>query len=371
MIPLVDLKAQYATIKDEIDSAISSVIENTRFIGGTELHAFERAFAKYQGTAHCVGCASGTAAIFLALRALGIQPGDEIITTPHTFIATIEPIEEIGAVPVFVDIDPQTYNIDPAQIETAITDKTRVIMPVHLYGQLAPMDAIMDIAKRHDLLVIEDAAQAHGAVYKGKRAGQWGDAAVFSFYPGKNLGAYGDAGALCTNDDALAAKVAKLRNHGRTEKYAHDVIGYGERLDTLQAAILDVKLRYLDNWNAKRRAHAAYYTDHLRNVPGVTPPATLPESDPVYHIYCVRVDGDRDAILADLKARGIGVGIHYPIPLHLQLALAHRGGERGDFPHTEAAAESVISLPIYPEMTTNQLDTVIATLRDVLAVKIG
>lgn len=369
MIPLVDLKAQYAAIKHEIDSAIADIIENTRFIGGPPLVAFEEAFAAYQSTAHCVGCASGTGAIMLLLHALGIQPGDEIITTPHTFIATIEPIETLGAVPVFVDIDPVTYNIDPTQIEAAITEKTRVIMPVHLYGQLAPMDAIMSIAEKHDLIVIEDAAQAHGATLKGKKAGQWGEAAVFSFYPGKNLGAYGDGGAICTDNQDIAQKVASLRNHGRTAKYTHDIIGYGERLDTLQAAILHVKLRHLEEWNVQRRERAAYYTEKLADVPGVTTPASLPDSEPVYHIYCVRVQSNRDEILADLKDRGIGAGVHYPIPLHLQPALVHRGYAAGAFPHAEAAADTIMSLPLYPEMTPEQQDTVIETLKDVLAIK--
>jgi dTDP-4-amino-4,6-dideoxygalactose transaminase len=366
MIPLVDLKAQYASIRDEIDAAIAHILEETSFIGGPTLSAFEAAFAKYQGTTHCVGCSSGTAAIFLVLRALGIQPGDEIITTPHTFVATVEPIEEIGAVPVFVDIDPNTYNIDVSQIEAAITPRTRVIMPVHLYGQLAQMDQIMGIAARHRLLVIEDAAQAHGASYLGKKAGQWGRAAAFSFYPGKNLGAYGDAGAICTNDAELAASVARLRNHGRADKYVHDVIGYGERLDTLQAAILHVKLAHLDAWNEKRRAHAAYYTQHLREIAGITVPGILPQSEPVFHIYCVRLAGDRDAVLGELHARGIGAGVHYPVPLHRQPALAHRAYPPGSFSHTEAAASSVISLPLYPEMTRDHLDAVIAALRDIV-----
>lgn len=364
MIPLVDLKAQYDSIKNEIDAAIATVIENTRFIGGKELDEFEAAFTAFQGTDYAIGCASGTGGIFLVLRALGIQPGDEIITTPHTFIATVEPIEEIGAVPVFVDIDPQIYNIDPVKIEAAITPKTRAIMPVHLYGQMAQMDVIIEIAKKHNLYVIEDAAQAHGAVYQGKKAGQWGDAAIFSFYPGKNLGAYGDAGAVCTNNPEIAAKVAKLRNHGRTEKYAHDVIGYGERLDTLQAAILDVKLKHLADWNTARRAHASYYSERLQLFPDVTVPHILPDSEHVFHIYCIRVEKNRDQIIDELKQRGVGAGIHYPIPLHLQPALSHR--KNGEFPEAESAADNIISLPIYPEMTKEQLDQVILALQDAL-----
>lgn len=363
MIPLVDLKAQYQQIQSEIDTAIASVIQNTHFIGGQELEDFESAFAAYQGTRYAVGCASGTSAIFLVLRALGIKPGDEIITTPHTFIATVEPIEEIGAIPIFVDIDPQTYNIDPAQIEAAISPRTRAIMPVHLYGQLAPMDEIMTTAKRHDLYVIEDAAQAHGAMYKGKKAGQWGDAAAFSFYPGKNLGAYGDGGAICTDNPDIAHKVARLRNHGRTEKYEHDIIGYGERLDTLQAAILHVKLQHLNEWNASRRRLAGRYNDAFTNLTEVTIPYVMPESEPVFHIYCLGVSSDRNIILETLKQRGVGASIHYPIPVHLQPALAHRSYQRGDFPNTESTAQSIISLPLYPEMTEAQQQHIIDSLQ--------
>lgn len=366
-IPLVDLKAQYDSIKPDIDAAIARVIANTSFIGGREVSAFEEAFAAFQGTKRCVGLASGTAALWLSLKALGVGAGDEVITTPHTFIATVEPIEEVGAVPVFVDIDPVTYNLDPARIKAAITPRTKAIMPVHLYGQMAAMDAIMETARRHNLYVIEDAAQAHGAVYQGKRAGQWGHIACFSFYPGKNLGAYGDAGAICTNDDALADKIAKLRDHGRTSKYAHDEIGFGERLDSLQAAILGAKLPHLAEWTEARRRCAAYYTQALSGLGGITTPRELPDSQAVYHIYCIAVTGDRAAVLAELKNRNIEAGIHYPIPLHLQAALAHRGGREGDFPNTEHAARSIISLPIYPELKTEQLNRVVEELADVVA----
>lgn len=366
-IPLVDLKAQYDSIKPDIDAAIARVIANTSFIGGREVSAFEEAFAAFQGTKRCVGLASGTAALWLSLKALGVGAGDEVITTPHTFIATVEPIEEVGAVPVFVDIDPVTYNLDPARIKAAITPRTKAIMPVHLYGQMAAMDAIMETARRHNLYVIEDAAQAHGAVYQGKRAGQWGHIACFSFYPGKNLGAYGDAGAICTNDDALADKIAKLRDHGRTSKYAHDEIGFGERLDSLQAAILGAKLPHLAEWTEARRRCAAYYTQALSGLGGITTPRELPDSQAIYHIYCIAVTGDRAAVLAELKNRNIEAGIHYPIPLHLQAALAHRGGREGDFPNTEHAARSIISLPIYPELKTEQLNRVVEELADVVA----
>jgi dTDP-4-amino-4,6-dideoxygalactose transaminase len=365
-IPLVDLRAQYAAIQPEIDAAIARVIASTSFIGGQEVSNFEAAFAAFQGVKRCVGVSSGTAAIFLALKALNIGAGDEVITTPHTFIATVEPMVDMGITPVFVDIDPDTFNLDPDRIEAAITPRTKAIMPVHLYGQIAPMDAIMAIAERHGLIVIEDAAQAHGAVYQGKRAGQWGRIACFSFYPGKNLGAYGDAGAICTNDDALADRIAKLRDHGRTSKYGHDISGYGERLDALQAAILGAKLPHLADWNAARRRIAAEYTELLDDMDGVRTPIVMPESEPVFHIYCIRVNGNRDAILAGLKKRGVEAGIHYPIPLHQQVALSPLGYADGAFPHSEAAAKSILSLPIYPELTLEQAHDVADSLRDAM-----
>jgi dTDP-4-amino-4,6-dideoxygalactose transaminase len=365
-IPLVDLKAQYDSIKSEIDDAIHSILDATRFIGGQPLTDFEADFRKYQQTKHCIGVASGTAAIFLVLRALDIKAGDEIITTPHTFIATVEPIEEVGAIPIFVDINSQNYNIDPQRIEDAITPKTRAIMPVHLYGQIAPMQDIMDIAKHHNLHVIEDSAQAHGAEYKGKRSGAWGDAAVFSFYPGKNLGAYGDAGAICTNNDELAKTVAALRDHGRTSKYEHSIIGYGERMDSIQAAILKTKLAHLEDWTQARRRLAQYYTEHLSNVEGITTPHIMNDSNPAWHVYCIRVAGNRDEILARLKERGIGVGVHYPLPLHLQPALKHRGYGQGAMPITEAVAQNIISLPIYPELSTDDADYIIDSLTEII-----
>jgi dTDP-4-amino-4,6-dideoxygalactose transaminase len=368
-IPLVDLKAQYAVIKPTIDEAIARVIGNTSFIGGKELTSFEEAFARYQGTKRAVGVANGTSAIFLALKALGIGPGDEVITTPHSFIATAEPIEMVGAKTVLVDIDPISYNLDPAKIEAAITSKTKAILPVHLYGQLAPMDAIVDIARRYNLKVIEDSAQAHGAEYRGKRAGQWGDVACFSFYPGKNLGAYGDGGAICTNNDEIADKIAKLRDHGRTSKYTHDILGYGERLDALQAAILNVKLPHLDDWNAVRRAHAKRYNELLKNVAGITIPVEIEGACHIYHIYCIRVTGNRDALLAEMNARGVGAGVHYPVPIHLQPAMSQYGWQKGAFPECEAVADSIISLPIYPELTPEQIQQVVAVVTELVMEK--
>jgi len=369
-IPLVDLKAQYASIKPEIDAAMTRIVENTSFIGGKEVSDFEAAFATFQQTKRCVGVASGTAAIFLALQAVGVGAGDEVITTPHTFIASAEPIAMLGANIVLVDIDPVTYNIDPAQIEAAITTRTKAILPVHLYGQLAPMDAIMAIARKHNLKVVEDAAQAHGAELNGKRAGAWGDAACFSFYPGKNLGCYGDGGAVCTNDETVANKIAKMRDHGRTTKYEHDELAYGERLDALQAAILGAKLPHLDGWNDARRRHAAYYNQALAGIVGAATPKEMDGAHHIYHIYCVAVTGDRDAILAELNARGIGAGIHYPVPLHLQPALRDYGWTKGDFPNAERAANTIISLPIYPEMTTDQLSQISEELADVIGAQV-
>lgn len=366
-IPLVDLKANYLSNRDEIDAAIARVIGNTSFIGGPEVRAFEDAFAESQKVKRCVGIASGTAALYLVMKALGIGPGDEVITTPHTFIATIEPIVSLGATPVFCDIDARSFNIDPAQIVAAITPHTKAIVPVHLYGQLADMDAIMNIATRHKLWVIEDAAQAHSAARDGKRAGAWGHAACFSFYPGKNLGAFGDGGAMCTNDDALADHIAKLRDHGRSTKYEHDLLGYGERLDALQAAILGAKLPHLEAWTDVRRNHADFYDRALRDIPGVSTPAVKDRVAHAYHLYVISVEGDRDAILAGLKARGIGAGIHYPIPLHLQPAMRPYGGKPGDLPITEHAARTIISLPIYPEMSEDQQDSVVAALVESLA----
>ncbi|NLE50145.1 MAG: DegT/DnrJ/EryC1/StrS family aminotransferase [Chloroflexi bacterium] len=367
-IPLVDLKAQYATIKNEIDSAMARVVANTSFVGGQELNVFEKNFAAFQGAQYAVGCSNGTAAIMLALRALGIGRGHEVITVANTFFATVEAILHVGATPVLVDIDPITYNIDPDQVEAAITPMTRAILPVHLYGQIAPMERLTEIAHRHGLLIIEDAAQAHAAELYGKRAGSWGAAACFSFYPGKNLGAYGEAGAVLTNDTALAERMKKLRDHGSARKYYHDEIGYNERLDSLQAAILDVKLHHLEDWTEARRRHAARYTALLRDVPGIITPVEMSGARHVYHIYCVRVPGNRDAIKDTLNQQGIGAGIHYPIPIHLQPAMHDRGWRHGAFPQTETAASSILSLPLFAELTEEQIQTVVSALAEAIGV---
>ena len=364
-IPLVDLKAQYAALHPDIDAAIARVIASTSFIMGPEVRAFEEAFAAWCQTRYAVGISSGTAAIELTLRALGVGPGDEVITTPFTFIATAEAISATGATPVFADIDPATYNLDPAAVEAAITPRTRALLPVHLYGQPADMEGLAAIARQHSLALIEDAAQAHGAEIDGQRVGSLGHAACFSFYPGKNLGAYGDGGAVTTNDEALAARLRKLRDHGRVSKYVHDEIGYGHRLDALQAAILGAKLPHLDAANAARRRLAKRYDELLADTGLILP--FVPEGvTPVWHLYVVRTPR-RDDVLARLKAQGIEVGIHYPLPLHLQPAYRSLGLGPGSFPVAEAAAQQVLSLPLFPEMTEEQQERVAAALLDGLA----
>ena len=365
-IPLVDLKAQYQSIQPEIDEAIQRIIANTSFVLGKEVADFEAAFADFCGVEHAIGVSSGTGALFLALLGYDIGPGDEVITTPFTFFATGEAISQVGARPVFVDVDPVTYNIDPALIEAAITPHTKAIMPVHLYGQPADMDAINDIAQRHDLVVIEDAAQAHGSLYQGKRAGNLGDAACFSFYPSKNLGCYGDGGAVVTNDARLAERVRKLRNHGRVTKYEHDELGYGHRIDALQTAILGAKLPHLDDWNEGRRQRAAAYDRLLADTPLITP-RHLPETTPVYHCYTVRTP-NRDAVVKSLQTAGIGVGVHYPIPLHLQPAYRFLELEEGSYPVSEQMSAEVMSLPLYAELTEAQQDEVVVAVKEALAI---
>lgn len=363
-IPLVDLKAQYAAIRPAVDSAIQDVVDSTAFIMGPQVKAFEQAFAAYCRAAHCVGVASGTAALELALRAYGIGPGDEVITVAHTFIATAEAISSVGARAVFVDIDPLTYTMDPAALEAAVTPATRAVIPVHIYGQLAAPADIQAVADRRSLIVIEDAAQAHGATWRGRRAGVLGQAACFSFYPGKNLGAYGDAGAVTTDDAAVAERVRLLRNHGRHSKYLHEIKAYGERIDTLQAAILSAKLPYLDQWTAQRRRLAARYSELLADCEVVLP-YVAPESEPAWHLYVIRTPR-RDALLEHLNRHGIGAGVHYPVPLHLQPAYADLGYRRGDLPVTEEVADTCLSLPLYPEMTDAQQDSVMAAVKEFL-----
>lgn len=366
-IPLVDLKAQYRSIKPEVDVAVQRILDNTSFIMGQEVTRFEDAYADFCGADYAIGVASGTAAIHLALLALDVGPGDEVITVSHTFIASAEPIAILGARPVFVDVDPLYFTLDPDKLEAAITPRTKVIMPVHLYGQCADMDAINAIAAKHGIPVIEDAAQAHGATYRGATTGQLAPMACFSFYPGKNLGAYGDAGAVVTNDSALRDRIARLRNHGRRDKYVHDEVGYGERLDAMQAAILGVKLRYLAQWNERRRHWASRYDELLQEIPEISLPSIRPESKPVFHLYVIQVnDGNsqtRDALIAHLKENGVMAGIHYPLPLHLQPAFDNLGYQKGDFPVTEQLAETIISLPIFPELTDDDIQHVAKVVR--------
>lgn len=367
-IPLVDLKAQYRAISSDINETIQRVVNNTSFIMGPEVEAFEAAFAAYCQAEYAIGVASGTAALHLALRACDVGPGHEVITTPHTFIATAEAITHAGAQPVFVDIDPLTYNLDPTKIEAAITGRTRAIIPVHLYGHPADMDPILEIAQRHGLRVIEDAAQAHGAEYKGCRVGTSGDVACFSFYPGKNLGAFGDAGAVVTNDPQIADRVRLLRNHGRRQKYEHLVEGYGERLDALQAAILNAKLPYLESWTDARRSLANHYRACLADNNDIIVPFESYDVRHVYHLFVIQVPS-RDQVLSALRADGIGAGVHYPIPLHLQPAYGYLGVKAGSFPVTEACASRVLSLPLYPEMTKEQVSWVAERVHSCVRIK--
>lgn len=356
MIPFVDLKAQYRAVKPEIDAAVARVLESSQFILGPEVAAFEKEFAQYISAAAAIGVNSGTSALHLALLAAGIGPGDEVITVPFTFVATVAAIGYSGAKPVFVDIDPASFTMDAAQIEAAITPRTKAIMPVHLYGQPADMDPIMEIARKHNLIVIEDAAQAHGAQYKGCRAGSIGDLGCFSFYPGKNLGAYGEGGAVVTSNPAYERTIRMLRDWGTETKYVHELRGYNYRLEGIQGAILRVKLRYLEAWTEARRAHAAEYNRLLQGS-GVGVPQTMPYARHVWHIYAVRTQ-DRTGLQAALQQQGIQSGIHYPIPVHLQPAWAHLNYSRGDFPHSEKTAEEVLSLPMYAELTEDDIHAV-------------
>ena len=360
MIPYADLRSQYRAIKPEIDAAVLRVLDSTQFILGEEVAAFEREFAAYSGAADAIGLNSGTSALHLALLAAGIGPGDEVITVPFTFVATAAAIEYARATPVFVDIDPETYTMAPAAIERAITPRTKAIMPVHLYGHPADMDPILDLARRRNLIVIEDAAQAHGAEYKGRRCGSMGSMAAFSFYPGKNLGAYGEGGAVVTSDPVLAKKIRVMRSWGEERRYEHSVKGFNYRMDGIQGAILRVKLRHLEVWTEARRARANDYARAFAGT-GIATPVERPACRHVYHVYAVRLP-HRDATRAALQAADIQTGVHYPIPIHLQPAHADLGYKRGDFPVSEEIASQVLSLPMFPEMTTEQVQKVAAAV---------
>lgn len=383
VIPLCDLKQQYHALKAEIDAAMQAVAAGTRYILGPNVKQLEEDVARFSECRHGIGVASGTDAIHLALRALGVGPGDEVITTPFTFVATTEAIGMVGATPVFVDIDPRTFNLDPEKIEAAITPRTKAVLPVHLYGQPCDMDPIMEAAQRHGLYVVEDAAQAFGATYKGHQVGSFGNAGCLSFFPSKNLGCFGDGGMVVTNNDEVAERVEMLRRHGGRIKYHHDELGLNSRLDELQAAILRVKLPHLARWNKLRRAHAHRYTELLADVPRITPPHELtdggqavPAGEPsngheriveaVYHQFTVLVD-DRDEVSQSLKDKGIGNAVYYPVPLHLQNVHARLGHKPGALPNSEGVGQRCLSLPIFPELSEDQIQQVVNTLEKIVA----
>jgi len=361
-IQMVDVKRQYLKYKKEIDDAVLKVLESGQFINGPDVHKLAEEMQQYLGVKHAIPCASGTDALQLALMALNIGPGDEVITTPFTFVATAETIAILGAKPVYVDIDEKTYNIDPGLIKKAITKKTKAIIPVHLYGQSADMDAILQIANQHKIPVIEDAAQAVGERYKGKPVCSLGLIGCISFFPSKNLGAYGDAGMVVTSDDKLAEKIRMIANHGSKIRYYHELLGVNSRLDTLQAAILRIKLRHLDEWNKKRREIAQYYSGKLKSN-AITPPYTAHYAEHIFHQYTILLNEDRDEFQKYLNEKHIPNAIHYPIPLHLQDAFRnHSHYKEGDFPKAEKAASRVISLPMHPDLTREELDFIIETI---------
>ncbi len=362
-VPFLDLKAQYCTIKPEIDPAMQSVIDSCAFVLGPAVEKFERAFAAYCGVQHCVGVGSGTAALELILRALDIGPGDEVITVANTFFATAEAVSLVGATPILADCREEDALIDPKDIERRITKKTRAIIPVHLYGQCADMDALNTIAAKHGIPLIEDACQAHGSTYKGEKAGSLGMAAAFSFYPGKNLGAFGEGGGITTDDDNLAEKARILRDHGMPEKYKHSLVGYNERMDGIQGAVLDVKLKHLDRWNSARRKHASQYRKLLAGEPRVKLFTEYSDREQNEHLFVIRVP-NRDKVQQNLKAKGIATGIHYPIPIHLQKAYSDMGWKKGDFPISEKLADEILSLPMFAEMTEEQVEEVCTAVRN-------
>lgn len=360
-IQLVDLRRQYEPLKEEIMAGIEQVLDGMHLFLGENVQQLEIEFAKFCGVSHGIGISDGTAALNIILRAMEIGPGDEVITVSHTFFATAEAIILTGAKPVFVDIDPETYLMDVSQIEAKITPQTRAILPVHLYGQTVEMDEILEIASRYKLRVIEDACQAHGAEYKGRKAGGLGDAAAFSFYYSKNLGAYGEGGFISTNDSALADRIRKIRDHGSGSRYLHDVVGFNGRLDELQAVILRAKLPYLTKWNEKRRVHAKLYNELLKGTPAQIP-LVRPENVPVYHLYVINTPR-RDELANFLKAQGIATGIHYPIPVHLQNAVKFLQYKEGDLPVTEEIVSKILSLPMHAEIQENEIEYVASAIK--------
>jgi dTDP-4-amino-4,6-dideoxygalactose transaminase len=365
-VPFLNLKAQYDSIAQEVEQSIKEVLGSCAFSGGPYVERFEEEFASYCGCSRAVGVGSGTEALWLALAGLGVKAGDEVITAPNSFIATAEAVSLCGAEPVFVDVEEGSFTMDPALLEGAITPRTKAIIPVHLFGQTADMDPIITIARRHGIAVLEDACQAHGAEYKGRRAGSIGDAGCFSFYPGKNLGAYGEAGCVVTGDQQLADRIKMLRDHGQSRKYYHEVVGINGRMDGIHGAVLSVKLKYLDVWNAARRLHAVSYGQWLEGVASVRTPKEMQYAQHVYHVYAVRSPG-RQRVIDALAAKGIACGVHYPVPIHLQRAYAFRSERAGSFPVAERCAEEFISLPMFPELTEEQICYVSGELKNLAA----
>ncbi len=362
-VPFLDLRAQHQSVRKELDAAVGEVLDSCAFAGGPFVEKLENEFAPFCGCEHAIGVGSGTDALWLILLALGVGPGDEVITVANTFIATAEAISVCGAHPVFVDVDPVTYTMDPGLMEKAVTERTRAIIPVHLFGQMADMDPIMKVARRKGVPVVEDACQAHGAEYKGRRAGSIGVAAAFSFYPGKNMGACGEAGAIVTNDRSLAEKVRSLRDHGQEKKYIHRYVGWNARMDGIQGAILSVKLKHLEKWNDLRRANALKYDELLAKVDGVVVPVQAPYNKHIYHVYAIRIR-ERDRILNALLERDIHCAIHYPSPIHLQKAYAKLGMASGSLPIAERCAEEFLSLPMYPELGEDEVKCVANALKE-------
>jgi dTDP-4-amino-4,6-dideoxygalactose transaminase len=364
VVPFSDLQAQNASVRDEIGRELREVVDSSAFILGPKVEAFEAAFARFAGARHCVAVNSGTSALHLALLGAGVGPGDEVLTVPMTFVATSWAVSYVGATPVFVDVDPVTYTMHPVLAEAKITPRTKAILPVHLYGQPADLGPLLELGRRHGIPVIEDAAQAHGAAYAGRRVGALGLCGCFSFYPGKNLGAFGEGGAVVTDDAALATRFRALRDHAQSERYRHDEIGFNYRMDGLQGAVLGVKLRYLERWNKIRRELAARYGELLADLP-VQAPVAGEGREHVWHLYVV-LHPERDRLRAEMDAAGIRTGLHYPVPVHLQKAYRHLGHKPGDFPVAERVGRDCLTLPLFPEMTARQQDAVVEALTDAL-----
>jgi len=362
-IPFLNLKIQYEQIKHEVLPMLTEAMENAAFIGGPQVLGFESEFAGFCESKYCIGVNSGTDALRFALMAAGVRPGDEVITVPNTFIATTEAISQAGAIPVFVDIRNDTYNMDVTKVKQKITRKTKAIIPVHLYGQVADMDPLLELAGKHHMIVIEDACQAHGALYKKKKAGSLGIAGCFSFYPGKNLGAFGEGGAVVTQDEEIAQKIRMIRDHGQATKYFHDMEGYNGRLDAVQAGVLRIKLKKLAGWNEARRKNASRYNALLSDVKSVTTPFEPAFAESVYHLYVILTE-NRDGLQEFLGKNGVATGLHYPLPLHLQKAYAHFGYKEGSFPVTETISKRLLSLPMFPELNKSQIEYVVSLIKD-------